>query len=276
MNKKTYSIAMMCRLYDVSRDGYNAWRRRGKSLRHQEDDDLYQLIRTLFHQSGGLYGSPKIHAALQQRGVYVGKKRVARIMRENGLRARVATLYRSNPAHHAFFSRIQNHQLTEIADRCDRVWVGDVTYLKVNEQWRYLAVILDKYSRRLIAWSLSNKRDVNLTQSVLERAIRNRGVPPGLIFHSDRGVEYVAYAFRNKLSRYGITQSMNRPRYMNDNAHMESFFHNFKAERIHRKRITSDEMLRSIITEYTHFYNQVRLHSSIGYLPPAEYERTIN
>ncbi len=136
---------------------------------------------------------------------------------------------------------------------------------------------MDKYSRRIVGWSLSDKRNAKLTWSAFKQALRNRIPPKGLLFHTDRGIEYRAFDFSDRLAKRGFVQSMNRPRKMNDNAHMESFFANFKAERIHRKpEFTCEKTLRGAITEYIGFYNNRRLHSSIGYLPPEEYERKMS
>ena len=266
----------MCRVYSVTPDGYYSWRRRGKSMRALEDEALYQIIFKIWKRSSKVYGSPKITEQMRSQGYRIGKKRVARLMRENGLKARVATLYKATPGLEAFVTSIPNRQLKVVADKTDKVWVGDVTYLKVDDAWRYLAVIMDKCSRKVIGWSLKSTRDSSLTLGALKQALRHRKPKAGLIFHSDRGIEYRAFKYSDRLAQRGIIQSMNRPRLMNDNAHMESFFHNLKAERIHGNEFMRDDTLRGVITEYIGFYNNRRLHSSIGYLPPAEYESRIN
>ena len=264
----------MCRLYDVTRDGYNSWKRRGKSLRQYEDESLYEIILDVFLKSGKLYGSPKITQALRQMGYRVAKKRVARIMLENGLKARRATIYRSMPGLCNFIKSVPNRELETLSNTKNKVWVGDVTYLKVKDEWRYLAVVMDKFSRKIVGWSLATKRNATLTWNAFKQAIKNRGAPDGVLFHTDRGIEFRAYEFADKLAKRGVIQSMNRPRRMNDNAFMESFFANFKSERIHgREEFQCEKSLRGVITEYIGFYNNIRLHSSIGYLPPSEYER---
>ncbi len=146
------------------------------------------------------------------------------------------------------------------------------TYLRVNDEWHYLAVILDKFSRRIVGWSLSKKRNVALSLAAFKQAAKRRLVQAGLYFHSDRGAEYVAFKYQNWLKAKGVIQSMNRKGVMNDNAVMESFFHQFKAERIHRNSYTTEKGLRAVISEYIGFYNQRRLHSSLGYLTPDEFE----
>ena len=154
-----------------------------------------------------------------------------------------------------------------------RLWVGDITYLRVNNVFKYLAVVMDKYSRRIVGWSLGESRDVNVTLRALNNAILLRQPKPGLIFHSDRGIEYSAHAFARRLNQLGIIQSMNRPKTMNDNANMESFFHNFKLEFYHGKIFTCINDLRRMIESYIPFYNYQRIHSGIGYLSPVNFEK---
>src|SRR5438034_4135137 len=234
----------MCALYGVTRAGYYAWRGRGESARRGQDRIFLGAIRGIFEQSRGTYGSPRIHRALVGTGLRVSRRRVGRLMREAGLRARAATLYRRIPGLHGFFTSIPNRQLDRRATAPDQVWVGDLTYLKVGSTWRYLAVVLDRYSRRVLGWSLSATKDARLTLAALNHAVFRRRPGPGVIFHSDRGVEYAAYAFRERLAALGFVQSMNRPREITDNAHIESFFHSMKSDNVHRVNFTSDEDLR--------------------------------
>lgn len=153
------------------------------------------------------------------------------------------------------------------------VWVGDVTYLKVQGQWRYLAAVMDKHSRRIVGWSVSTARDTALTLQALNHAVRNRKPDRGLMFHSDRGIEYAAHDDRKRLAKLGFVQSMNRPGRMNDNAHMESFFHSLKAEDLKQRKFVRDEDLHEVLISYIQFYNQQRLHSSLGYRSPAAFEK---
>lgn len=243
------------------------------SARRQEDSELFEFIRQIFDRHDGCYGSPKVTRELGKIGIHIGQKRVARLMRERGLKAVKARIYKARPGTH----RHVNSILCKIQDMTpsapNQLWVGDVTYLKMHDgSWQYLSVVMDRYSRRIIAWSISDRRDVQLTLSSIERAVRNRGHHKDIIFHSDRGVEYLANAYRERLRRYGITQSMNRPKTMNDNAFMESFFQQFKTERIKRTILRTVEQVRAIVAEYTRYYNYERSHSSIGYVSPHEYE----
>jgi len=266
----------MCRIYGVTRAGYYAWRTRPRASRAQENDRLVKKIRRIHHRSECSYGSPRIHAALKRLGECVSENRTARLMRANQIQARTATLYRHNPAHHAFFSGIPNQALTQLADQPNRVWVGDVTYLKAGGVWLYLAVVMDKYSRRIVGWATSKERNAGLVIKALNRAVQARRPPPGLIFHSDRGVEYASYVHRDRLAQLGFVQSMNRPNRMNDNAHMESFFHSFKSDQYHGRRFADCREIIGVVKRYIPFYNTRRLHSAIGYMAPVSYESQAN
>jgi transposase InsO family protein len=233
---------------------------------------LIERIRAIFDRSRGTYGSPRIRSALAASGVRVSRRRVARLMRETGLRARALKLYRRVPGLHGFYASIPNRQLDHLATAPDQVWVGDITYLKVAGAWQYLAVVMDRCSRRIIGWSLSACKDVRLTLAAFNRAVRNRRPPPGVIFHSDRGVEYAAYAFRARLAALGFVQSMNRPREVTDNAHMESFFHSMKSDTVHGVTFATADELTQLLRSYMPYYNGVRLHSAIGYAAPITYE----
>lgn len=262
----------MCELYDVTREGYYSWRRRGQSNHAARDSELKENIFKLFDEYDGIYGSPKIHQLLTQEGIVTGKNRVARIMQECSLKARCARIYKNNTAHDRFYASIGNNIHELEATGPNQIWVGDVTYLRVNEQWRYLAVIMDKFSRKIVGWSLSVKRNVELSLTAFKRATTNRLLQSGLYFHSDRGSEYVAHKYRKWLKKNGVIQSLNRKGVMNDNAEMESFFHQFKAERLHKNEYTTEGELRATIIEYMRFYNSKRIHSSLGYLTPDDYE----
>ena len=263
---------MLCRVYQVSRFGYDSWKRRGPSARQRRDVELTQQIERVFGSVDGIYGSPKVHRALRKEGVVVGRNRVARLMLENGMKARCSRIYRSHAHLDRFYARIGNGIRDRKATGPNKIWVGDVTYLRVNDEWRYLAMILDKYSRKVVGWSMSKRRNADLTLTAFKRAAGKRLVQSGLYFHSDRGAEYVASKYRKWMKDNGVIQSMNRKRVMNDNAEMESFFHQFKAERIHRNEFVTEQELRAVVIEYVGFYNKRRLHSSLDYRSPDEYE----
>ena len=264
---------MMCTMLGVTRGGYYAWCRRQPSARAQADEQLIEQVRRVHQSSRGTYGSPRVTGQLQRDGVAVGRRRVARLMRLTGLQGRSARLYRrAKVGQRAFFASVP-HRLEDLPQTTNQVWVGDVTYLRVAGQWRYLATVMDRHSRRVVGWSLGRRRDAALTSQALRQAVRNRTPQPGLVFHSDRGIEYAAFDYRRQLDRRGILQSMNRPGKMNDNAHIESFFHSMKTEELYGKSFTTDEQLRYTLTSYVAFYNQQRLHSALRYLPPAVFEQ---
>jgi putative transposase len=264
---------MMCRLYGVTRAGYYAWRSRERSERERQNEALAAEIRAVHAQSRGTYGSPRVHRALRKRGHRIGKNRVARLMRRHGIKARVATIRYTSPSIQRFFGSVLNEQLDLELRRPDQVWVGDITYLKVGAVYRYLAVVMDKYSRRVVGWSYGPRKDVALTLRALDSAVRRRRPKRGLVFHTDRGTEYAGTAFKERLAELGFIQSMNRPGKMTDNAFIESFFHSMKSDIYHGLRFSADTELRDALESYVPFYNEDRLHSSLQYVPPATFER---
>ena len=263
----------MCRLYGVTRAGFYAWRSRERSERERQNTTLAQRIRSAHRKSRGIYGSPRVHRALEQKGVRVSENRVARVMRAHGIKARVATIRYTNPTLQRFFANARNEQLEVDLKAPDQVWVGDITYLKVGGIYRYLAVVMDKYSRRVLGWAYGKKKDVALTLKALNCAVRYRKPARGLIFHTDRGIEYAAGAFKERLAELGIVQSMNRPGKVTDNAYIESFFHSMKTDIVHGLIFTEDRQMEKAVRGYVPFYNGTRLHSSLNYVPPATYER---
>jgi len=265
---------MMCRQLGVTRAGYYAWQARGPSRRELDDRGITEQIRSVHASSLNTYGSPRVTQAMRQAGTPIGRRRVARLMRGAHIQGRSARLYRRRRVgQKAFYKRIPNRQRHLQLQDTNQVWVGDVTYLRVRHQWRYMAVVMDKYSRRLLGWSLSKRRDAELTRTALQHAVRRRRPKPGLIFHTDRGIEYGAFDYQAELRRRGIVQSMNRPGQMNDNAHMESFFHSLKSEFLWGKQFDSDHELRQTLQTYLRYYNHTRLHSSLDHTPPAAFER---
>lgn len=263
----------MCRLYGVTRAGFYAWCSRERSEREYQNAALAQRVRRVHEASRGTYGSPRVYQALRQQGCGASENRVARLMRAYGIKARAATIRYTNPTLKRFFAGARNEQLEVDLKAPDQVWVGDITYLKVGAIYRYLAVVMDKYSRRVLGWAYGKRKDVALTLKALNRAARTRKPQRGLIFHTDRGIEYAAGAFKERLAELGIIQSMNRPGKVTDNAYIESFFHSMKSDIVHGLTFTKDDEIESEVRAYIPFYNDTRLHSSLNYVPPATYER---
>jgi transposase InsO family protein len=263
----------MCRFYGVTRAGFYLWRSRERSERERANEHLAQRIRVVHEASRGTYGSPRVYQALRGQGLRVSENRVARVMRAQGIRARVARIHYTNARLRSFYSAVKNAQLEITPKAPDQVWVGDLTYLKVGAIYRYLAVVMDKYSRRVLGWAYGKRKDVALTLKALDRAVSARRPSRGLIFHTDRGIEYAAEAFKQRLAELGITQSMNRPGKVTDNAYIESFFHSMKTDIVHGMTFTEDLEIKRAVRAYVPFYNGTRLHSSLNYVPPATFEQ---
>lgn len=262
----------MCELYGVSRSGYYAWRDRPPSKRSIEDANLLKRVQAIHHRSRCTYGSPRVHAAINQQGEPISRRRIERIMRDNGIRSCAWRMPRARAGLEKYFTRVDCliHEIP--AHRLDQVWVGDITYLKVNDEWRYLATVMDRYSRKIIGWSLGEQKSAPLVSRALAQAYRRRQPKGALMFHSDRGTEYLSKRHAKVLARRSIQQSANRPGHMNDNAHIESWNKSLKAEMYHHQSFDNDHALFREVRSYIEFYNNERLHSSLGYRSPAEFE----
>jgi len=263
----------MCRVLDVSRSGYYAWRGRPESLRCLEDRRLLARIRRLHYGSDEVYGSPRIHQLLAEDGVRVGRKRVARLMRRAGLLAKAKRRFKSKAHVGDKYLVPRRRPDADGLTAANQVWVADITYIRMGQQHLYLAVVMDLFNRKVVGWYLSQKRDGRLTMEALNRAIRSERPSPGLVFHSDQGIEYASYALRTVLASHGIEQSMSRRGNCYDNAHMESFFHSLKTECLYHYRLTDPGTIERLVFRYIEvFYNRERRHSSLGYLSPQQYQ----
>ena len=272
--KASYPVALMCRVLKVSRGGYYAWRRRPESTRSCRDRKLLVDIRAAHKASRRTYGSPRMHRELTEQGHTVGRHRVARLMRQDGLRGRRRRRFRtttqSNHAHPVAPNQLER-QFAAAAP--DRVWVTDITYVWTLEGWLYLCVILDLYSRRVVGWAMDKRIDQALTLRALRMALAARAPAAGLVHHSDRGSQYAAKAYRRLLKANQVACSMSRKGDCWDNAVAESFFATLKVELVHERTFYTREQARREIFEYIEgFYNRVRRHSHLGYLSPAAYE----
>ena len=264
------SLRALCRRYGVSPAGFYAWQRRGESAHAGQDRILSTEITALFTAHEQRYGSPRIHRALRQAGWSVSRRRVARLMRAAGLRAKAVCGYRPKARLNRRYAQHPNRLWTTTVTRPNQVWLGDITYLRVGGGWRFLAVVMDHYSRRVLAWSLTPRRTARVACGVLTRAARMRAAP-GVIFHSDRGSEYMGTPFCAHVARLGFLQSAS-VRGPGDNSHMESFFHSLKAELTRGVVFPTEHALRGALRRYMRYYNGTRLHSALGYRSPIAFE----
>jgi putative transposase len=267
-------IRLMCRALAVSPAGYYAWRDRPESRRSVHNRTLLSAIRVIHRESRETYGSPSIWDALIKQGHGVGKHRIARLMRAEGIRAKTVKKWRATTQ--------SSHRMPVAANvldrqfsitRPNRVWAGDITSLWTTEGWLYLAVVLDLYSRAVIGWALEARLTGDLARQALTMAIRHRAPKSGLLHHSDRGSQYAATAYQQLLTTHGMTGSMSRRGNCWDNACVESFFGTLKRELIyHRQYRTREEATQDIFEYIEVFYNRLRRHSTLGYYSPAEFE----
>jgi putative transposase len=270
--KANHSVALMCRVLGVSRSGFYAWRKRPPSMRALADRALTVRIRELYLRSGARYGSPRLHANLRRERIRVGRKRVERLMRAanlSALRRRRRPQTTLAAAGRAAGDLVKRHFSPKAANQ---LWVADITYVPSREGWLYLAVVLDCYSRRVVGWALRGDLQAQLVVEALEMALARRRPRAGLIHHSDRGCQYLSLRFGRRCREAGIRLSLAATGY--DNAVSESFFASYKKELVHRRSFQTRSEARSATFQYLEgFYNNVRLHSSLGYRSPTEYER---
>jgi len=273
-HQNRFGVRYLCKRLSVSFQGYYQWCSREPSLRVLENKVLSKEISAIYEQHKGNYGSPRIHAELRDRGSHVNHKRVARLMSKLGLVGKAGRLYRRKRLAQNSCISVSNRQRERgMPSKVNKQWVGDVTYLKLNGEWRYLAVVLDLYSRKLVGWALSKTRTSNLTLRALNQAAKARTLTSGMIFHSDRGSEYGAHVYQQRLKQLGIEPSMNRPGYMNDNVYVESFFQSLKTECYKGIRFKSDsELMRTMSWYLDDYYNKVRRHGALGFKAPDIYE----
>ena len=272
LQTKAVNVASLCRLLEVSRSGYYAARSRARSPQKVCSTTVY--LQAAFTASGRTYGSRRLHVALRAKGVRVGRHRIRRLMRINGLRP----VWKRKFIH----TTDSRHDLPTAANVLDRqfapatvnaAWVSDITYIRTRTGWLYLAAVMELYSRKIIGWAMAPTMHAELVCASLQMAITQRRPPAGLIVHSDRGSQYASAAHRELLACHGLRASMSGKGNCWDNAVMERFFLNLKMERVWQKDYANHAEASRDITDYiVGFYNNVRLHSTLGYLPPNEYE----
>lgn len=273
-NQEVFKTTLMCDALEVSRSGYYSWRMRPESERKKAGKELTSNIRVIHGMSRKTYGSPRIHAQLAADGIRCGLNRVARLMRQAGIRAKTVRKFKATTT--------SRHNLPVAPNLLEKrfhtnvpnqVWVADITYIPTREGWLYLAAIMDIFSRMLIGWSMDSRMGRGLVIKALQMALLNRKPAPGLIHHSDRGSQYASYDYQHHLSEYQIRPSMSGKGDCYDNAVQESFFKTLKTELVyHCDYQTRDEAKKSVFEYIEVFYNRQRRHSFIGYMSPAEFE----
>jgi transposase InsO family protein len=273
--KATYPIDLLCSVLGVSRAGFYAAQGRPVAARHQQDQQLAVHVAAAHVASRRRYGSPRVHRELQAQGHEVGRHRVARLMREQGLRAREKRRFqRTTDSQHGLpvAANILDRQFT--VPTPNTAWVSDITYLWTREGWLYLIVILDLFSRRVVGWALDDRITRQLALDALTMALQHRLVGPGLVCHSDRGSQYASADYQAVLAAHGLVCSMSRRGNCWDNAVAESFFSTLKMELAHEADWATKAGARADVTEYLEiFYNRQRRHSALGYLSPVAFER---
>ena len=269
-----FSLRLMCRMLSVSVSGYYAWLDRKPSIRKQRGHELSKKIKAIFDDEKGRAGAPRVTKRLNHEGESVSKHRVARIMRENGWRAKAAKKFKATTN--------SNHQLPVapnllqqnfFASKPNEKWVSDITYCWTEEGWLYLAVVMDLYSRKIVGWAMSERMTKKLVIDALQMAIWSRKPPHGLIIHSDRGSQYCSHEYQQILKLHALVCSMSKRGDCYDNAAMESWNHSFKVEAIHGERFVTRDCVKKQVFEYIEiYYNRKRLHSMLGYKSPASFE----
>jgi len=269
-----FQVRQMCQVLGVSRSGYYAWRKRRPGRRSEANRKLLAAIWEAHQASRQSYGSPRVHAVLRQQGIFCGKNRVARLMRANGIQGRVRRRSRPVTTRRAEGTLAAPNILSQDFTACrpNEKWVADITYIDTAEGWLYLASVLDLYSRKIVGWSMADHMETSLVEDAFHMALTRRYPAPGLLHHSDQGSQYTSLAYQHRLSQAKCQVSMSRVANCYDNAVMESFFSTLKLD-CASAQFASRAQARSAIFDYIEaWYNRRRLHSSLGYLSPEQFE----
>jgi putative transposase len=275
-----FEVSLMCRVLEVARSGFYAWRTHGSSARALSDQRLLVQVRAVYREKQGRYGSPRIHAELRANGERVSRKRIARVMREDGLRGKKRRRFRTTTnSQHAYpiADNVLNRRFAvEEIEGPDRVWVVDITYVPTREGWLYLAIVLDLASRLVVGWAMGETLESSLAMDALEMALQRRRPAAGLLHHSDRGVQYASNEYRAMLEAYGAVASMSRKGNCWDNAVAESFFATLEIELMDGANWdTRKEAIGAIFQYIEVWYNRQRRHSSLGSLTPAAFDKRL-
>jgi putative transposase len=275
--KEEFPVQRLCKVLGVSQSGYFAWRGRPACERQRDDLVLLAHVRSAFALSNETYGSPRMTHELRDQGLHVGRRRVARLMRENGLRARQPRRFkRTTDSLHAFPVAPNLLDQDFSAERPNEKWGADISYIWTREGWLYLAVVIDLYARRVVGWAVSDRLHKELALRALRRALAVRRPAAGLLHHSDRGSQFCSLAYQAELRRHGLLISMSGKGNCYDNSMVETFFKTLKSELVWRTTFqTRAEAQRALARYIDGFYNPVRRHSALGFVSPAQFERQI-
>ena len=258
----------------VTPAGYHAWVKRKPSQRKLNNTTLLIEIERVHKESREAYGYPRVHAKLNQEGICCGKHRVARLMRDNDIKGKKFRRYRKHrPLHHIADNSTNLLRKREPVTSTNQVWVGDITFIRVAEEWSYLSVVMDLYSRKILAWSFNERRSAKLVSATVLKAVKENNCTTKTICHTDQGCEYTSHLYQNTLRDNNLLMSMSRKGHCWDNANMESFFHSLKTEMIYFNKFKTLEEAKSYIVDYMYFYNNERIHSGINYLTPVLCEK---
>jgi len=269
------SVRDLCDLYEVSASGYYDWANRGPSKRDKADEHLAREIADIHKQSRRTYGSPRITIALRKKDIKAGKKRVARIMKENKMKGAQKARFRprTTDSRHDYPISPNRLELLSFIDHHNQIWASDITYIPTQEGWLYLAAFMDMKSRKITGWCLRKNMKTELVEDAFLQAVFRNQPEPGLIVHSDRGSQYASHQFRNVLEEHQAISSMAGKGNCYDNAAMESFRATLKTDLNINKPFKTKEEARLAIFDYIEtFYNRFRLHSALGDLSPLDYE----
>lgn len=275
--KKEFPVQRLCKVLGVSPSGYFAWKERPASLRQRDDMVLLAHVRAAFAVSNRTYGSPRMVHELRDSGLAIGRRRVARLMRENGMKARQKRRFkRTTDSLHAFPVAPNLLDQDFAATGPNQKWGADISYVWTREGWLYLAVVIDLFARRVVGWATSDRLHKELALSALRRAIVIRRPPAGLIHHADRGGQYCAIEYQAELRRHGILISMSGKGNCYDNAMVETFFKTLKSELVWRTVFQNRADATAAIGRYIDaFYNPVRRHSALDFKSPLQFERRV-
>jgi putative transposase len=273
--KSQYPLDLLCEALDLSKSGYHAWKARPPSPRAQADEQLKSEIALVHQRSRRTYGSPRVRQQLRRQGRHVGRRRVARLMRAQQLTGRSRQRRRPKTTDSRHGGPIARNLLRDQpqATQPNQIWVTDITYVLTDEGWLYLAALLDLFSRRVVGWACGEHLDASLCTQALQRALQQRRPALGLIHHSDRGVQYASHKYCQAVAAAGFTRSMSRKGNCDDNAFIESFWSTLKIECTDRQSFATRAQAELAIFDYIEtFYNPVRLHSSLGFRSPRDFE----